>query len=147
MRIQFLSITAAIALALNACVSPPGDSIGGRPMLPPVPAGGGGAARPMAPPPVANGGDLPSQPLYAQESPQDEYWAEDGVRELHAVTSPEYCDQMANLFRQQGRNIRLVKKVRNPNQGAQLPWMCVFEGPDASASYFNDHRYNSADEY
>jgi hypothetical protein len=102
----------------------------------------------MAPPPIAPGQDLPSQPLYSeQQSPQDDYWAEDGVRELHAVTSADLCNRMAERFKREGRKVELVDIQRNPNPGAMLPFLCIFEGEDAKAGYYNDRRYNSADEY
>ena len=127
----------------------PGDSVGSYRMPPIAPAGGGGVSRaPMAPPPIAPGQDLPSQPLYSeQQSPDPDYWAENGVRELHGATSPAQCQRMAERFRKEGRNVQLVRAKPNQNPGSTLPYYCIFEGPDASSAYYQDQRYNSADEY
>ncbi|MBD2088897.1 hypothetical protein H6F67_03405 [Microcoleus sp. FACHB-1515] len=147
MKTQFLIAIGAIAALLNACVPYPDSGGGGSYRMPiPVPAGGGGSVPRTVPPPIG-ASDLPSQPLYAQDDQDPDYWQEDGVRELHGATSPAQCQRMAERFRQEGRNIRLVAAKPNRNPGSTLPYYCVFEGPDASSSYFQDNRYNSPDEY
>lgn len=93
----------------------------------PLPSGSGAAplapvqSMPMAPPPA--------------EDPYAGY-------ETHGVVSPEYCYQMAQRFKQEGRGVRLVQVVKNPyNQGGGLlEWMCVFDG-DPEATPFEDDRF------
>ena len=126
----------AVGLSLSACAVPyPGDSAGSYRIPAPVPAA------PMAPP-VTSGGDLPAQPLYAQQS--DDYNIP-GVREVHAVASILECQQMATQFRQQGRRLRLTRS--KPTNNPTLRYLCIFEGPDAVENYFADPRYNNSGEY
>jgi hypothetical protein len=61
-----------------------------------------------------------------------------GVREVHAVANKEDCQAMAKRFGQQGRDLKLTKV--KPNGGTVLPFTCVFDGPDAAASVFDDNR-------
>jgi hypothetical protein len=73
-----------------------------------------------------------------------------GKREVHYVATREDCDRMARRFELQGRKISLVEKsINNLPTGKinPLKWKCVFEGEDAGDSTFDDHRYNSPDEY
>jgi hypothetical protein len=51
---------------------------------------------------------------------------------------------MAERFRREGRRIRLVeaRRVRNAaRDGGVIQYLCIFEGPDAEAGYYNDSRY------
>jgi hypothetical protein len=62
-----------------------------------------------------------------------------GVREVHAAASREDCDKMLRQFQKQGRNLTLrIRQVSNNN--SVLPWLCIFEGPDAGPDVFQDQR-------
>lgn len=62
----------------------------------------------------------------------------EGQQETHAVAARTDCDAMARRFREQGRRIQLVERRY---VGGQLPYLCIFEGEDAQAGYFEDNRY------
>lgn len=64
------------------------------------------------------------------------------VREVHSATSRESCLKMMQRFQKEGRNIQL-KEIR-PGTG-DLPFYCVFEGPDAQTEYWEDRRYEKPD--
>lgn len=62
-----------------------------------------------------------------------------GVREVHAAASEADCDAMFKKFKKAGRNLRMrTRKIGDNN--SVLPWLCIFEGPDASVDVFNDNR-------
>lgn len=70
-----------------------------------------------------------------------------GKQETHAVTSRDRCYKLEQKFKQQGRKVKLARIIRNPNPGAALLYVCVFEGEDAKPGYYEDYRYNNRDEY
>lgn len=63
---------------------------------------------------------------------------EPGKREVHAVSSPQLCREMAERFKMQGRNIKLVRIARTATP--MLRYDCIFEGPDAVEGWFHDRR-------
>ena len=140
------------AVFLTACV---GDS--DLYPVPVFPSGGGGGAvptrpasppaDPMVPPVVASASEQPEQSdEHAGEQPSEPI-----VYEQHGATSISQCQKMAQRFKREGRNVRLVKVVPNAfNQGGgALRYICLFDGPDkvVEGNVFEDFRYNSPDEY
>ncbi|MBD2091570.1 hypothetical protein H6F67_17135 [Microcoleus sp. FACHB-1515] len=133
----FSFLVAAVGLNLSACMPMPGDSA--RPYRVPVPA----PAAPMAPYVPSNRGDLPAQPLYAQQ--QNDDYNVPGVREVHAVTDIAQCQQMSQHFKQLGLRLRLTRA--KPTGDPTLKYLCIFEGPDAVENRFADPRSNPPQEY
>lgn len=125
---------ALLTVVATSCVGMPGDSVGGRPWVPPVPAAGGAGQyqQPMA---------LPAE-VYTSENVNIP-----GQIEKHGVVNAQQCKEMETRFKQQGRNVKLTRVERNLSPGATLRFICVFEGDDAEEGYFEDTRYNSSDEY
>jgi len=88
--------------------------------------------------------DQPRQ-RYQRAAPQEQrsqpVYNEEGKQELHGATTRENCRKMAETFKRQGRNIRLVDTQRSKNPGAVLEWICIFQGGDAQTGYFDERRY------
>jgi hypothetical protein len=130
-----------LAFCLTACA---GDSdIYPVPVFPGSGSGSGARTLP-APPPE----EPMVPPVMTSESEQP---GEVIVYEQHGATSISQCQKMAERFKQEGRNVRLVKAVPNTfnRGGGELRYICLFDGPDkvTEGNVFEDHRYNSPDEY
>ena len=106
---------------------------------------------PMAPP-------LNQQNPYEQRQKRNSDWMDDYGRnkpremqsqpqynapgvELHGATTEANCYKMEKTFKQQGRNLKLTRVNRTNNPGAVLRFLCVFEGIDAQAGWFDEKRY------
>lgn len=61
-----------------------------------------------------------------------------GVREVHWASDESGCARMAQRFRNEGRRLDFRRFVRDRRGKSGL---CIFEGPDAMANYYNDRRY------
>jgi hypothetical protein len=130
-----------LAFCLTACV---GDSdIYPVPVFPGGGSGSGGStlpapppAEPMVPPVMTSESEQPGEPI---------------AYEQHGATSVSQCQKMAERFKREGRNVRLVKAVPNTlnKGGGDLRYICLFDGPDkvTEGNVFEDYRYNSPDEY
>lgn len=132
-----------IPFFLTACI---GDSD-----IAPIPAlpkgGSGGRAIPSRP---ANPPAEPMMPPVMEQSEleqPEEYVA----YEQHGATDISQCQKMAERFKREGRDVRLVKAVPNTfnKAGGALRCICLFDGPDkvVEGNVFEDYRYNSPDEY
>jgi hypothetical protein len=66
---------------------------------------------------------------------------QEGQQEIHGAVNESDCHRMERNFRRQGRRVRLVDVRRTNNPGAVLRFMCVFQGEDASAGWFDEKRY------
>ena len=136
-----------LSFSLMACV---GDND-----VVPIPAfptgggggGGGGQAIPSRPanPPVEP--ILPPVLEQSELEQPEEYVA----YEQHGATDISQCQKMAERFKREGRNVRLVKAVPNifNKSGGALRYICLFDGPDkvVEGNVFEDYRYNSPNEY
>lgn len=130
----------ASALLLTACL---GDNdIYPLPVFPGGGSGSGTAPFPQTVTPV-----VPPVVISEPEQPEEEKI----VYEQHGATNISQCQQMAQRFKREGRNVRLVKAVPNifNKGGGTLRYICLFDGPDkvTEGNVFEDHRYNSSDEY
>lgn len=100
---------------------------------------------------IGAGGQTPTPMPSRQKFPQqfnNENYNEPG-REVHAAATYEDCKNMLERFRRQGRNLKLTARI-NPNASNRdnpLRWLCIFTGGDAQNNAFEDHRYNSREEY
>jgi hypothetical protein len=120
---------------LAACVP-----VGEGEWVPVTPDGSAPAPiNPPAPPKVPPIQPAPQPTIRPTVMPIQDPGNELGVRETHAVDSPESCDRMLETFQKQGRNLRLVEK-RFIGSNSVLPWLCIFEGSDASSDVFKDNR-------
>lgn len=131
MKRSSVLVSLILLSGLTSCMAMPGDSLGGdRPWVPPVPVGG--QSQPRAIPGEMYTGEVqPVQP----------------VQEKHGVTLFNKCREMLQRFKREGRKINLVDIQRNPNPGATLRFICIFEGEDAEEGYYHDTRYNNPQEY
>ncbi|PZV09158.1 MAG: hypothetical protein DCF22_18930 [Leptolyngbya sp.] len=103
---------------------------------------------PMAPPPIYRPSQGRRQPTY---DPTDDYFRhqnqsqpnhnQEGQTEIHGATTRENCRKMEQTFKRQGRKVQLVDMRRSTNPGAALEWVCVFQGTDAQAGWFDERRY------
>lgn len=149
----------ALAVSLTACV---GD--GDIYPVPVFPGGGGGGgggtvparpapppAKPIVPPVVSSETEEPDPSGEQVGERSDEQPSEVVVYEQHGATSLSQCQQMAQRFKREGRDVRLVKVVPNSfnKGGGALRYICLFDGPDkvVEGNVFEDYRYNSPDEY
>jgi hypothetical protein len=126
-------------MGLGGCglVDEPSARNGGGYIVPPAPIA-------PAQPSVIDGYGNPAPELSQQPTSQmpmqsnDDEYNIAGMREIHAAASEEDCYKMMERFRKEGRNLEL--RIRSRRQG-DLPYSCIFEGPDAQLDYFRDRRY------
>jgi len=78
--------------------------------------------------------------IYTPPSTNHQY-NEPGVQEVHGAVKERDCYKMAKNFRQQGRNVTLVRVERSTNPGATLRYNCIFEGKDAQTGWYDEKRY------
>lgn len=137
----------ASSLLLTGCF---GDSdIRPIPIFPTGGGGGGSApARPANPPAGASPKPMAPSLIETEEEGPDSPVT---TYEQHGATSISQCQQMAERFKKEGRNVRLVKAVPNSfnSDNSGFRYICLFDGPDKviEGNVFEDYRYNSPDEY
>jgi hypothetical protein len=59
------------------------------------------------------------------------------MQEHHAAADRAHIRRWVHLFQKQGRDIELARIIPNPNPGATLPLVAVFEGPDATPHWWS----------
>lgn len=59
------------------------------------------------------------------------------TQELHGCVDRQHVRRWVHLFQKQGRDVTLTKVIKNPNPGATLPLIAVFEGSDATPHWWS----------